>query len=602
MTNHLWQSTVFAVAAGLLTVVFRKNRAQVRYWLWLSASLKFLIPFSLLMSLGSHLQWTPAARTIATPIVSMTIVSSTMVQFTQPFPETVSFVPSTAGTPDWIPLTILGIWVGGFAAIALVRLRGWLRVRDAVQASFPLELPVPVDVRSSPGLLEPGVVGFWRPVLLLPEGIADCLTPRQLEAVLAHELCHIRHRDNLTSAVHMIVEAIFWFHPLVWWIGARLVDERERACDEAVLSLGSEPQVYAEGILNVCKIYLESPLRCVSGVTGSDLKKRIQAILTGRVAGELNFAKRVALAVAGVAALALPVVVGIMNAPAVRAQSVRAATPKWEVVAIRPCEDGPNVRGGGGEPGSPGRLNLHCVPVKVLIHMAYVTFASGRADLRGYDPQDQRFVPELPIEGGPTWINSARYEINAKAESGASYQMTRGLMMQTLLEDRFKLKIHRETREIPVYALTVAKGGPKLRPHAEGSCTVYDPNNPPPPPPDGSTTDCGMGWLRVKGPNLTFDPRAVTMAGFAQQLHLDRPVIDRTGIKGTFDIHLESALDDTTRGTLPRADEPGAVLPDPTGGTSIFTAVQQQLGLRLESTKGPGEFLVIDHVERPTEN
>ena len=157
-----------------------------------------------------------------------------------------------------------------------------------------------MDVRSAPGLLEPGVVGFLRPILLLPEGIAECLTPRQLEAVLAHELCHVRRRDNLTSAIHMIVEAVFWFHPLVWWIGARLVEERERACDEAVLSLGSEPQVYAEGILNVCKIYLESPLRCVSGVTGSDLKKRIQAILTGRVAGELNSRRERSWQLAGI--------------------------------------------------------------------------------------------------------------------------------------------------------------------------------------------------------------------------------------------------------------------------------------------------------------
>jgi len=82
MTNHLWQSTIFAVSAGLLTVVFRKNRAQVRYWLWLSASIKFLIPFSLLMSLGSHLEWAPAARTTAIPVVS-----STMIQFNQPFPR-----------------------------------------------------------------------------------------------------------------------------------------------------------------------------------------------------------------------------------------------------------------------------------------------------------------------------------------------------------------------------------------------------------------------------------------------------------------------------------------------------------------------------------
>lgn len=193
MTNHLWQSTVFAVAAGLLTLAFRKNRAQVRYWLWLSASLKFLLPFSLLISLGSYIKWAPADQTNATPAVSYT-----MVQFTQPFPEAVSFVPSTAGASDWIPITIFGVWACGFAAIALIRFRGWLRVRAAIRSSSPLQIPVSVDVRSSPGVLEPGVVGFLRPILLLPEGITECLTPRQLEAVLAHELCHVRRRDNLT--------------------------------------------------------------------------------------------------------------------------------------------------------------------------------------------------------------------------------------------------------------------------------------------------------------------------------------------------------------------------------------------------------------------
>ena len=101
------------------------------------------------------------------------------------------------------------------------------------------------------------------------------LTPDQLEAVFAHELCHVRRRDNLTAALHMIVEAVFWFHPLVWWLGARMVDERERACDEDVLRLGGEPQVYAESVLKVCEFYLESPVACVAGVTGSNLQKRM---------------------------------------------------------------------------------------------------------------------------------------------------------------------------------------------------------------------------------------------------------------------------------------------------------------------------------------
>lgn len=121
----------------------------------------------------------------------------------------------------------------------------------------------------SPAFAEPGVFGVRRPVLLLPAGITDRLTPPQLKAIVAHELCHMRRRDNLGTAIHMGVEALFWFHPLVWWLGARLMEEREHACDEEVLLTGSEPQAYAEGILKICELYLESPLPCVPGVTGA---------------------------------------------------------------------------------------------------------------------------------------------------------------------------------------------------------------------------------------------------------------------------------------------------------------------------------------------
>src|ERR1035438_8814305 len=236
LTNHLWQSTLFALAVGLLTVAFRRNRAQVRYWLWFSASFKFFVPFSLLLSLGGKLEtWAPATKTIAPEPVSFTIV-----QIAQPYTGGVLFVPPAQQTLHWVPLIIFGVWVCGFAGIALTLFRGWLSIRAAVRSSAPLEIPAPVEIRSSPGLLEPGIVGLFRPVLLLPEGIVDRLTPRQLEAVLAHELCHVRRRDNLFASIHMLVEAIFWFHPLVWWIGARLIEERELACDEEVLRLGSQ--------------------------------------------------------------------------------------------------------------------------------------------------------------------------------------------------------------------------------------------------------------------------------------------------------------------------------------------------------------------------
>ncbi len=326
LTNHVWQSTLFAAAAGLLTVAFRKNRANVRYWLWFSASVKFFVPFSLLMSAGSHLQWAPTAHKIAAQI-GMPAVSLTMERITQPFADTTP-VRSTRGNPDWISTAALGVWVCGFAGVALMRFRAWRRVRAAVRASAPLEIPAIVEVRSSPGLLEPGVVGWRRPILLLPAGIAQRLSPPQLEAVLAHELCHVRRRDNLLAGIHMLAETAYWFHPFVWWIGAKLVEERERACDEEVLRMGSEPRAYAEAILNVCKLYVESPLVCVSGVTGSNLNKRIEAIMTNRIGQVLNRSKKFLLACAGAAALAGPamigVVIGIGHAPVVRAQAAVA--------------------------------------------------------------------------------------------------------------------------------------------------------------------------------------------------------------------------------------------------------------------------------------
>jgi beta-lactamase regulating signal transducer with metallopeptidase domain len=324
LTNHLWQSTMFAVVPGLLAAALRKNRAHVRYWLWFTASCKFFVPFSLLMSLGSHVGWTLTVKETAAPGVPA--VSLAIERIAEPF---YAVFPSATAPPqtavDWARAVIPGVWVCGFAAIALTRLRGWRRIQAAVHTSTPLTihgvgLQTSVQVRSSPGLLEPGVVGLWRPVLLVPAGIEEHLTPLQLGAVVAHELCHVRRRDNLTAAIHMIVEAVFWFHPLVWWIGARLVDERERACDEHVLRVFGDSQAYAEGILSICKLYVESPLACLPGVTGSNVKKRIEDIMINRVGLRLNVARKTALALAATVALATPIVAGMVTAP-LRAQS-----------------------------------------------------------------------------------------------------------------------------------------------------------------------------------------------------------------------------------------------------------------------------------------
>jgi TonB family protein len=136
----------------------------------------------------------------------------------------------------------------------------------------------------------------------------------ELGAVLAHEVWHVRRRDNLTAAIHMLVEAILWFYPIVWWLGARLLEERERACDEEVLELGTDRHVYAASILKVCEFCVESPLACVSGVTGADLKKRMVAIMNENVVHKVDFGRKLVLSTAGLFAIVAPITFGLTNA------------------------------------------------------------------------------------------------------------------------------------------------------------------------------------------------------------------------------------------------------------------------------------------------
>jgi uncharacterized protein (TIGR03435 family) len=627
LISHLWQSTFFAVAAGLLTLAFRKNRAQIRYWLWFSASLKFLLPFALLIGVGSALETLlpPVPQNApATPVIAWTTEQFGHSLIPDPVPTAAPAAPT-----DWIPFAVLAIWLSGFATISLLRFRGWLRVRNAIRSSSPVGIPAAVPVRVSGGLIEPGVVGVWRPVLLLPEGIVERLSPSELQTVLAHELCHVRRRDNLFAAIHMAVEALFWFHPLVWWIGARLLAERERACDEEVLRLGNQPDVYADAILNVCKLYTESPLACVSGVSGSDIKRRIEAIMSNQRMRSLNRARRLLLAAAGTAVLAGPVAIGLLVGIG-RAQPAQTPRPKFDAASIRPCQATDSGGRGGGKAGanpgfnpnmpegvggyfgrSPGRLDVTCASVLTMINVAYVEHDSPLLN-----------NPAMPtgsgdvIKGLPQWTLSARYTIHAETEDPAangpttgfqdtSTRLLFGVMLQTLLEDRFQLKLHRVTEQSPMYALTVAKGGLKMKPLKDGDCTPLEQGRGMKRIGANDKPYCGwVGWP-INGPNRTLVGGGISMERLAHELGaliLDKNVIDRTGLAGDYILRLEYAPDEKTRCFGPPAMcavDPGSDIPP---AANIFTAMEQQLGLKLEPIKGPKEHIVIDHVERPSEN
>ena len=297
--DHLWQSTLVAMVIAALALIFRNNSAGVRYWLWFVASLKFLVPFSLLAQIGQ------LTFTHSVPAGSLALLERIQ-------PATAPFAAMPAPIPHHIPWMAVAAIVWGLGTLVIAAL--WLvqifRLQRIVRHARPSAFEAPVPVKTTLELLEPGLVGILRPVILLPESLAAKLSRTEIDAVLAHELSHLRRHDNLLAAAHMVVEAIFWFHPLVWFIGARLVEEREQACDEAVLGGGRKPLDYAQAILKVCRLYVRSPLPCASGVSGADLDRRITAIMTRRDADDVDPRKILLLAGLGAFAVMAPFVAG----------------------------------------------------------------------------------------------------------------------------------------------------------------------------------------------------------------------------------------------------------------------------------------------------
>ena len=311
LLDHVWQSTLFAGVMGLLTLATRGNRARIRFTLWFAASVKFLVPFALLVTAASELILPFTAPVTTTPDAYMAQEAA------QPFAVIAPSLPAPQIAGLNLLLVLFAVWALGFFTLLLVWFLRWLHLRLLLRSAAPMPLALPVTVKTAPGLLEPGLVGIWRPVLLLPVGVATRLTPGEMDAILAHEVCHFRRRDNLTAAIHMLVEALFWFYPLVWWLEARLVEERERACDESVVESGNTPDTYAEAILKVCRFYARSPLACASGVSGADLRLRIETIMAGAFAARLGPAKKAMLVASAAAVLAAPLLMGLSAPPMV---------------------------------------------------------------------------------------------------------------------------------------------------------------------------------------------------------------------------------------------------------------------------------------------
>jgi bla regulator protein BlaR1 len=325
LMTHLLDSTICAGVAALIALALRNSAARTRHSIWLIASLKFLIPLSLFVSIGRQLGANASA-------LALEPVSHALQWLDRSLPQWRFNVAVSAGDGDgpagaWI--AVLFVWASSALILAAWRWRQWRSLSRLVRHSTPLDSgreaealgrtirrarrPRRINIVRHEARLEPGVVGIITPTLLWPSGLSDRLSDDELAAVLAHEACHVDRRDNLGALCQVIVETLFWFHPLVWWIGRQLVHERERACDEEVLEMGTKTEHYAKSIVNVCGFCLSAPAAFVAGISGSPLASRIERILTWRSAAAPAWLRLLPLLLA-IATAAIPMAAGAASA------------------------------------------------------------------------------------------------------------------------------------------------------------------------------------------------------------------------------------------------------------------------------------------------
>lgn len=553
--NSFWLALGVTALVWLALKFLARINAATRYVIWWAVlGVVLVLPLAPRLAELWHSR-EPARVAAAAP------VSSPRVTLLPPViePGVVTVEQKRVGT--W-PLWALGLWT----AILLFRLtqigRSWIFLRGVKRRASiaPRGLPScgvtrPVRLLLSSDVSSPMAIGFLKPAVILPEAVAGQLEERELDHVLLHELAHIARLDDWTNLAARLVGAACALHPVAVWILRQIEREREMACDDFVVTLTGAAQPYAESLARLSELrWAQRNDVLASGILGSGSKAghRIEMLLRrGR-----EFSPRVSLKRAAMVCLAL---LGFASASAL--------APRWIVFAQQP------------------RMNFEVVSIKpgnpinrqvVIGALGPRGFTATNASLRmiigfAYGLRNQQ------IFGGPGWVDSAKFDIQAKPDRAipvpdwaASGQME--LMVQSLLADRFKVAVHRETRDETVYDLVVDRGGVKLKETDAG------PSDPP-------------GLFGSLSSHLTGVAVQVGVLADALSQISGSAVVDKTGLPGKYDFTL-TFTPETSAGTASGAPN----------GSSIFTALPAQLGLRLEPSRGPVDILVIDHAEKPDAN
>jgi uncharacterized protein (TIGR03435 family) len=490
------------------------------------------------------------------------------------------------GISEGVLSWVVAIWLVGATVFSLRLLGGWMlaeRLRHRMTRPAPAEwqrtldrfkdrlsISPPVRLLVSGVLQAPAAIGWLRPIVLVPAGALAGLPPAQMEALLVHELAHIRRRDYLVHIVQSAAEAILFYHPAVWWISGHVRAERELCCDDIAVSMTGDAVGYARALAEFDATRWVRPT--VMAANNGPLAARIRRLL-----GQPPAPDRISSSPASAAALLGLAIGGWV----MLAQS--ADRPQFEAASIKPSNSQ---------------------------SIQYVRPLPGRltADASLQDLTQHAYgVPHFRVVGGADRVMSVRYQIEA-TPGGNTSRDRMFLMLRSLLEDRFRLKIHRETREQAVFTLVAARSGLKLPPPKDGGCVespaeaspewtgggrMAAPGELPP-----TQTRCGSAGVSLGPAGARLQGGRIAMAELGRILSmlLGRSVIDRTGFTEVFDLQVDFVPDESTSAMPP--PPPGAGI----SGAPIAQALQQQLGLRLESGKGPVEVIVVDHAEAPSGN
>jgi bla regulator protein BlaR1 len=639
LLNTLWYAGAVTVLAWLGLRFAPRLNAATRYWIW-TGILGFLliVPFVPGVVSQARAAFT-LGREAAAVIQPTATVSSvpTTVRHVAP----VSLKLEAGRDASLWPLWLAAAWIL-VAGWQLTRLgRGLASVRrlkaDAKVApmrALPVKVQRRVQVLTSLKVASPVAVGYVQPAVVVPPGLLDQLEEGERQDVLLHELAHLARYDDWAALVTSALGALLSLHPLAPIILRRIEREREMACDDFVVTRTGSARTYARSLARLHDLRWSGGTRLLApGILGrnSSLGDRIESLLRrGR-----QFSARPSLASLGVSAVLLFLLLGaggllpdwitIARAKAsspkapVSSQALNAAlgNAKFEVASIKPHNFSDRRKNG----------MFFSIIARPNEGTFYATGPTLRMLIRlAYDIQDSQIV------GGPSWINHDRFDIQAKSDSSVDAELeklpldearlVKDRMLQRLMADRFNLRFHRETRTMPIYALVVAKNGPKVQASKVGNAA----------PPRGAiqagATGGPMIRVRFGGAEQEMNSQGTPMTFLAQVLsqQVGRTVVDKTGLNGRYDFTLKWTPD-IGRGQMAGAGgppgpglggdtvaagngRPMAGMPPPdssdsssdSSGPSIFTALQQQLGLKLKAEKGPVEVLVIDRVEPPSAN